>query len=55
MQHKASRAGGVFLIIGILAGAAWGLAAGNPMKGILLGTAVGSIAAVGVWILDRRA
>ena len=48
------RAGGIFLTIGILAGFAWGIAAGNPMKGILIGTALGALAALLMWLLDRR-
>ncbi len=55
MANRTSRAGGVFLIIAILGGAAWGIADGNPMKGILIGTGLGIAAAVGVWLLDRRA
>jgi hypothetical protein len=55
MQNKSSRAGGIFLIFGILGGAVWGVAAGGPMKGILIGTGLGIAAAIGVWLFDRRA
>ncbi len=54
MQQRNSRAGGFFLIAGTLTGTAWGIAAGNPMKGILIGTAVGIAIAVAVWVVDRR-
>ena len=37
----------------ILVGAVWGIAAGNPMKGTLIGTVAGAITAVLVWVLDR--
>ena len=37
----------------ILIGAVWGVAAGNPMKGILIGTGVGGLIAVAVWLVDR--
>jgi len=55
MQGKASRAGGFFIVIAILAGAVWGISAGNPMKGVLAGTAIGVAIAVAIWLLDRRA
>jgi hypothetical protein len=54
MTNRNSRAGGVFLVIGIFLGLSWGIAAGNPMKGILIGTAGGIVLAVGVWLIDRR-
>jgi hypothetical protein len=46
-------AGGSLLMAAILIGAVWGISAGNPMKGILLGTAIGALIAVAVWLLDR--
>lgn len=38
----------------ILIGAVWGVSAGNPMKGILIGTGVGIGVAVLIWLLDSR-
>ena len=49
-----ARAGGCFLTICILAGFPLGLAIGNPMKGILIGTGLGIAIAVGLWLIDRR-
>jgi hypothetical protein len=46
-------AGGFFWMAAILIGAVWGVSAGNPMKGILIGTAVGALAALAVWLIDR--
>ena len=46
-------AGGVFLMAAILCGAVWGISIGNPMKGLLIGTAIGVGVAVLVWLLDR--
>jgi hypothetical protein len=53
-MSRTSRAGGCFLTICILAGFPLGLAIGNPMKGILIGTAAGIALAVGVWLVDSR-
>jgi hypothetical protein len=52
-MRSTSRAGGCFLTICILAGFPLGLAIGNPMKGILIGTAVGIAVAVLTWLVDR--
>lgn len=46
-------AGGFFWMAAILVGAVWGVAAGNPMKGILIGTGIGAAVAVLVWLIDR--
>ena len=54
MAQRNARAGGIFLMIGILAGLAWGMARGEPMLGILAGTALGIAAAVLLWLIDRR-
>lgn len=48
------RAGGCFLTLCIIGGAFVGLGMGNPMKGILAGTALGSALALVLWLLDRR-
>lgn len=54
MTKRASRAGGFFLMLCIVAGFPLGLAIGNPMKGILIGTGVGIAIAVLLWLIDRR-
>lgn len=54
MPDPAARAGGCFLTLCILAGFVAGLAMGNPMKGILTGTAAGAALAVLLWLVDRR-
>ena len=48
------RAGGCFLTICIIAGAFGGLVIGNPMKGVLIGTGVGIVLALAMWLIDRR-
>jgi hypothetical protein len=54
MRVSTTRAGGCFLTICILAGFPLGLALGNPMKGILIGTAAGIALALATWLIDRR-
>lgn len=54
MRGSSTKAGGCFLTVFILLGFPVGLAIGNPMKGILIGTAVGAALALIVWALDRR-
>jgi hypothetical protein len=53
MQSTTS-AGGCFLTLFILAGFPLGLAMGNPMKGILIGTGLGILFALVTWLIDRR-
>lgn len=48
-----TRAGGCFLTLCILAGFPLGLAIGNPMKGILIGTGAGILLALATWLIDR--
>ena len=54
MATRKPLAGGFFWMAGILIGAVWGVAAGNPMKGILIGTGAGAAIAAAIWLLDRR-
>jgi uncharacterized membrane protein YccC len=54
MQGSRTRAGGCFLTIFILLGFVGGLAIQNPLKGTLIGTAIGAVLAVLVWLIDSR-
>ena len=54
MARRNARAGGIFLMIGILGGFGWGIASGNAMLGVLAGTGAGIAAAVLLWLVDRR-
>jgi hypothetical protein len=53
MTTRVTRAGGCFLTLSILVGLVYGLSIENPMKGVLIGTAVGAAIAVLVWLADR--
>ena len=54
MQRRTTRAGGCFLTIFILLGFLAGLSIRNPLKGVLIGTAVGAVLAFVTWLIDRR-
>lgn len=54
MTRRNHAAGGFFLILAILGGFAWGAMSGLPVEGAIVGTLVGIVLAVGVWLLDRR-
>ena len=54
METKPTRAGGCFLMAAILLGFVGGLAIRDPLKGTLIGTAIGTLIAVGLWLADRR-
>ena len=54
MARRTPMAGGFFLMAAIIAGAVSGIAIGNPMKGILIGTGIGIAIAVATWVIDRR-
>lgn len=54
MEGSRTRAGGCFLTIFILLGFLYGLSIQNPLKGTLIGVAVGAIFAVITWLVDLR-
>ena len=53
-MQQAPIAGGFFLIAPILIGFFAGIATGDAMRGVLIGTAVGIILVVALWLIDRR-
>jgi hypothetical protein len=54
MERRTTRAGGCFLTFFLLAGFAAGLAIQNPLEGTLIGLAIGTAFAVGLWLIDLR-
>jgi predicted lipid-binding transport protein (Tim44 family) len=54
MQPTDTRAGGCFLMGGLLAGFVAGLAMGNALLGVWIGLAAGTVIAVGIWLADRN-
>ena len=47
-------AGGFLIMLGALGGAAIGFTRGEATPGFLIGIALGTAAAVAIWLLDRR-
>lgn len=54
MASNSARSGGCFLAVCILGGTVAGIAIGNPMKGVLIGTGIGIAIAVLWWLADLR-
>jgi uncharacterized membrane protein (UPF0136 family) len=53
MQGSTSRAGGCFLTLFLLLGFLYGLSIRNPLKGVLIGLAIGAVLAIATWLIDR--
>lgn len=53
-QMEEKKSGGFFLMAAILIGFGWGMAGGDAMKGVLVGTATGVAIALLIWLLDRE-
>ena len=51
---SSTRAGGCFLTLFILLGFLYGLSIRNPLKGVLIGLAIGAVLAISTWLIDRR-
>ncbi len=53
-MERTRKAGGCFLMGAIMLGFVAGLATGDAMRGVVIGTAIGIVIAVAIWLLDRR-
>ena len=54
MARRNHTAGGFFLVLAIFGGFIWGLMSGLPLHGAIVGTLIGAVLAIIVWLIDRR-
>jgi hypothetical protein len=54
MTSRSTAAGGIFLFLGLIVGAIYGIGRGEPMLWMLRGFGAGVLLATLVWIVDRR-
>lgn len=54
MASRRPQAGGFLIFAAIIAGLVWGVATGQAMRGILIGTIGGIALATILWLIDRR-
>jgi len=54
MYRRSTAAGGIFLFLGLLIGAVYGINVGQPMLWMLRGFGLGIVLAILVWFVDRR-
>jgi len=47
-------AGGIFIALGLLIGAIFGVAMDQPSAGAVIGMAIGTVIAVAIWVMDRK-
>jgi hypothetical protein len=53
-RNNGPQAGGFIIAVGVLAGTVVGGLEGQPSIGLLAGLGIGVVAAVAVWLVDRR-
>lgn len=53
-KRRTPAAGGIFLFLGPIIGAAYGLSRGQPILWMLYGFGAGVAAAILIWLMDRR-
>ena len=53
LMNGQKQSGGFFIMAAILIGFVWGIFAGDALKGVVIGSAVGVAIAVLIWISDR--
>ena len=53
-NRRSPAAGGIFLFLGPVIGAVYGVEAGQPIIWMLVGFGLGVMLALAVWLFDRR-
>jgi hypothetical protein len=53
-NRRSPAAGGIFLFLGPVIGAVYGVEAGQPIIWMLVGFALGAMLVLAVWLYDRR-
>jgi len=53
MKTRSTAAGGIFLFLGPVIGAVYGISRGEPIRWMLIGFAAGVALAILVWLVDR--
>ena len=53
MKRRSTAAGGIFIFVGLILGAIYGINVGQPMLWLLRGFGVGIGLAILVWLIDR--
>lgn len=53
-QRRTPAAGGIFLFLGPVIGALYGIGRGEPMLWMLRGFGIGAVLALLIWLIDRR-
>ena len=53
-KRRNAAAGGIFLFLGPVLGALYGISQGEPILWMLYGFGAGVVIAILVWLLDRR-
>ena len=53
-QSRSTAAGGIFLFLGPVIGAAYGVEVGQPIAWMLAGFGIGVLIALAIWLIDRR-
>ena len=54
MASRKPQAGGFLIFAAIIIGVVWGIATGQAMRGVLIGTIAGAGLAILLWLVDRR-
>jgi hypothetical protein len=53
-KRRSTAAGGIFLFLGPIIGALYGIGRGNPILWMVYGFGAGIVLAILIWLVDRR-